>query len=267
MRSETFGVWLFGVALMTTAGSARGQSPDDGHLARFKEKVRQDMATIPNYTCLETIQRARREPHSHAFKPADTVRLEVSSVGGKELFAWPGSWQFQDDEVTALVTSGTIGTGMFATFAQNLLVTDKGTLQYGGAENLAGRASVRYDFHLSAQESRWEIRANDAEEMVAAKGSFWFDPVSLDLLRLEVYGEDIPDSLRLDEAVIRNSYTRARIGVSDALLPQRSEVTMTYFSGVTNRNVIEFSRCREYGAESKINFDAPPASLPEAPKQ
>jgi hypothetical protein len=103
--------------------------------------------------------------------------------------------------------------------------------------------------------------------MVAAKGSFWFDPVSLDLLRLEVYGEDIPDSLRLDEAVIRNSYARARIGVSDALLPQRSEVTMTYFSGVTNRNVIEFSRCREYGAESKINFDAPPAPVPEVPKQ
>jgi hypothetical protein len=266
MRSETFGVWLFGVALMTTAGSARGQSPDDGHLARFKEKVRQDMATIPNYTCLETIQRARREPHSHTFKPADTVRLEVSSVAGKELFAWPGSREFQDDEVTALVTSGTIGTGMFASFAQNLFVTDKGTLQYGGQENLAGHASVRYDFHLTMQESRWEIRANDADEIVAAKGTFWFDPVSLDLLRLDVHGESIPYRLRLAEAAVETSYARTHIGDADALLPKRSELTMTYFSGEANRAAIEFSQCRAYRSESTISFDAPPPSVPEAPK-
>jgi hypothetical protein len=267
MRSETFGVWLFGVALMTTAGSARGQSPDDGHLARFKEKVRQDMATIPNYTCLETIQRARREPHSHTFKPADTVRLEVSSVAGKELFAWPGSREFQDDEVTALVTSGTIGTGMFASFAQNLFVTDKGTLQYGGAGE-PGRTCFR-PLRFSSQrmqESRWEIRANDADEIVAAKGTFWFDPVSLDLLRLDVHGESIPYRLRLAEAAVETSYARTHIGDADALLPKRSELTMTYFSGEANRAAIEFSQCRAYRSESTISFDAPPPSVPEAPQ-
>jgi hypothetical protein len=168
--------------------------------------------------------------------------------------------------VTALVTSGTIGTGMFASFAQNLFVTDKGTLKYGGQENLAGHASVRYDFHLTEQESRWEIRANDAEEMVAAKGSFWFDPVSLDLLRLDVHGESIPYRLRLAEAAVETSYARTHIGDADALLPKRSELTMTYFSGEANRAAIEFSQCRAYRSESTISFDAPPPSVPEAPK-
>ena len=248
-----------------TAGAA-GQAPDEGQLARFKEKVRQDMTSIPNYTCLETIERAHRQPHSRNFKPADTVRLEVSSVAGKELFAWPGSRQFEDREVTALVPSGAIGTGMFATFAQNLFVTGKGTLEYRGEETLAGRGSVRYDFHLTQQESRWEIRASDAEETVAAKGSFWFDPVSLDLIRLDVYGDHMPYSLRLEEAVIRTFYARAHIGDADALLPKRSELTMTYFSGEANRDVIEFSDCHEYRSESTISFDAPAASLPEVPK-
>lgn len=253
-------------ALVATAAVAHCQSPDEGLLARFKEKVRQDMTGIPNYTCLETIQRARRERHARTFKPADTVRLEVSSVGGKELFAWPGSREFRDDEVTALVTSGTIGTGMFASFAQNLFVTNKGTLQFGGEESLAGHAAVRYDFHLTAQDSRWEIRANDADEIVAAKGSFWFDPVSLDLLRLSVHGESMPYSLRLEDAFVETSYARTHIGDAATLLPKQSALTMTYFSGEANRAVIEFSQCRAYRSESTISFDAPPPSVPEAPK-
>ena len=247
---------------------AAGQSPDEGHegqLARFKEKVRQDFTGIPNYTCLETIERARRAPPSPEFKHLDTVRLEVSSVAGKELLARPGAQRFEDRDVTSIVTGGTIGSGMFATIARNLFVAGKGTLKYKGKQNLAGRASVRYDFRLTRQESGFKIQVANYSEMVAAKGSFWFDPVSLDLIRLEVYGDGIPDSLRLDEAVIRNAYARTHIGDSDALLPERSELTMTYFSGIANRDAIEFSQCRQYRSESTIRFDAPP-SPPEAPK-
>jgi hypothetical protein len=248
-----------------TAGTAAGQAPDESQLARFKEKVRQDMTSIPNYTCLESIERAHREPHASSFKPVDRVHLEVSSVAGKELFAWPGSRQFEDRGVASLVTSGMIGAGMFATFAQDLFVSGKGTLQYRGAEKLDGRAAVRYDFHLTQQESRGEIRVNGAAELVAANGSFWFDPLSLDLIRLDTYGDALPSNLRLAEAVFRTFYARTHIGDSDALLPKRSELTMAYFSGEADRAVIEFSQCREYGSTSIIRFDTPP-TLPEAPK-
>jgi len=246
-------------------GRTAGQSPDAGQLARFQEKVRRDFTGIPNYTCLETIERARRAPPSPDFKHQDTVRLEVSSVAGKELFAKPGAQRFEDRDVTSIVTGGTIGSGMFATIARNLFVAGAGALKYKGKQNLTGHASVRYGFRLKRQESGFTIQVANYSEAVAAKGSFWFDPVSLDLIRLEVYGDGIPDSLRLDEAVIRNSYARTHIGNSDALLPKRSELTMTYFSGIANRDAIEFSDCHEYRSESTIRFDAPPPS-PEAPK-
>jgi len=265
MHNKGFHARLFGICLAITAG-ATGQSPDEGQLARFKEKVRQDMTSIPNYTCLETIERTHRDPHARSFKPVDTVHLEVSSVAGKELFAWPGARRFEDRDATSLVTSGTMGTGMFAMFAHHLFVTGKGTLQCRGEEKLAGRVSVRCDFHLTQQESGLQVRVNDASELVAAKGSFWFDPVSLDLIRLDVYGDAIPYSLRLEEAVFRTDYARTHIGDSDALLPKRSELTMTNFSGEASRAAIEFSECHEYGSESTIRFDAPPATLPEVAK-
>jgi len=242
----------------TVPESAPRATPSDGdQLSRFREKVKQDMTALPNYTCLETIERARRAPPSHDFMPIDTVRLEVSSVAGKELFARPGAGSFEDRDVTSIVTGGAIGSGMFASIARNLFVAGKGNLKYRGKQNLAGRASVRYDFRLKQAESGFTIQVANYSETVAAKGSFWFDPVTLDLLRLEVFGDGIPDSLRLDEAAIRNTYARTHIGDSDALLPNRSETTMTYFSGVANRNVIEFSGCREYRSESTIHFDAP----------
>ncbi len=265
MQNKACGARLFAVTFTMIAGAAAGQSPDGGQLARFKEKVRQDLTSIPNYTCLETIERAHREPHKHSFKPVDTVHLEVSNVYGKELFAWPGSRQFDDRGVASLVTSGMIGAGMFATFAQNLFVSGNGTLQYRDRESLGGRVAIRYDFHLTQQESRGEIRANGAAELVAANGSLWFDPVSLDLIRLDAYGEGIPYNLHLEEAVFRIFYARTHIGDADAMLPKRSELTMAYFSGEANRAAIEFTQCREYGSESTIRFDASP-TLSEAPK-
>ena len=259
------GVWLGVVYLAATSGAA-GESPGDGQLARFQERVRQDMTTIPNYTCLETIERAHRDPHSRAFKPVDTVRLEVSSVAGKELFAWPGSHHFEDRDVTSMVTSGAIGTGMFAMFSHKLFVAGKGTFECLGAEKLAGQASIHCQFHLTSQDSGFEITTGTGSEVVAAKGSFWFDPLSLDLMRLDVYGEAMPYSLRLEEAVFQTNYARTRIGAGAALLPKRTELTMTHFSGEASRDVIEFSDCREYRSESTIRFDTPPASLPESPK-
>jgi hypothetical protein len=228
-------------------------------LTRFKEKIRQDITGIGNYPCLETIARQRRAPPSHEFQPVDTIRLEVSTMAGKELFAKPGH-RFEDRDVTSLVNSGAIGSGMFSMVVRNLFVT-RGTLRYRREENLAGQHTVRYDFRLTRQESGFRLHVANISEMVAAKGSFWFDPVSLDLIRIEIHGEGIPDDRHIDEAVVRIDYARGRIGDSDALLPKRSELTMNFFNGVAYRDVIGLSvprvQCRiEHRAAQVINVNS-----------
>ena len=263
MGMRNMGRWLCIVAV--TMAAAAGQASDEEQLARFKEKTRQDTTAIPNYTCLETIHRSRLVPPARDFKQVDTIRVEVSSVGGKELFAWPGERSFEDRDLTAMVTSGAVSSGVFSTFAQNLFGSGTASLHRHGEEMLNGRAAIRYEFHMTQQDSHWEISSNHATEMVAAKGSFWFDPVSLDLLRLEVKGDHLPYSLRLVEAVIATDYTRVRLGETDALLPKQSEMTLKHFSGFASHDLIEFSACREYRSQSTIRFDEP-ATAPEAPK-
>jgi hypothetical protein len=264
MPFDRSGAWLllFSAAL---AVCAAGDQPEAVQLTRFQEKVRQDLAQVPSYTCLETIKREDRRSASHTFAPVDTVRIEVSSVGGKEIYAWPGARQFEDKDLTAFIARGASAAGLFVSVMPNDLFVDrKGSLEYRGDEDLDGRRAVRYDYRIPQFSSGLKLHIGDVLAVVASKGSFWFDPTSADLIRLDTYGDDMPATLDLREAMLSVRYARARIGNADALLPQQGEMTLTHFSGAASRNTIEFAQCRAYQTESSISFEEPPApGLPQ----
>lgn len=225
-------------------------------LAAFQRRIRTDLGSIPNYTCLETIDRSRRAGLPE-FQPVDKIQLEVSSVGGKEMFARPGAKSFDNKNVTSLVNNGLIGSGMFSSLARNLFVEGKGSFQYKGRETVDGRATLRYTFRLSQKESGFQVQVNNRREPLAFNGSFWFDPDTLDLVQLEAFGDRLPVELNVDIAVIRTSYAHTPIGKSDALLPQHSELTVTYLDGKTYRDRIVYSGCHQFGSDSTIRFDTP----------
>jgi len=260
------GAFLLLLSATVTAGAAADLPPELIRLAHFKQKVRQDLAQVPNYTCLETMERFERQTRANGFKPLDTIRLEISNVDGKELLALPGAHRFEDKNLASFITSGTVSNGMFALNAHNLFVVDTTAFVYHGEETLDGRAAVRYDYRIAQFLSAYQIHVLGASATIATKGSFWFDPISLDLLRLDVSGDEMPVDLGLAEFVVRTYYNRQHIGNSGALLPQRAELVLTHSSGEASRNVIAFSACREYGSESTISFDPPPEPAPALPK-
>jgi hypothetical protein len=238
-----------------TAGRA-ADAPDELLLERFKERVGQDLAQVLNYTCLETMQRAERRPKSPVFVLMDTVRLEVSKVGGKELFSWPGASHFEDKGLKAFLAIGATTTGMFGLAAHELFISGSAKLKYHGEETLAGHRTVRYDFHLP-RDHGYEVRMGDASGQVAADGSFWFDPASLNLIRMQSHGVDMPSDLHVGELSATISYARVLVGSASALLPKDAEVVLADSFGGASRNTIEFSQCHEYQTESTISFDVP----------
>ena len=258
---------VFLLVLVAAPAAAPGDDlpPDVLLLARFKEKIRQDLARIPNYTCLESMQRFERQRPSQSFVPVDTVRLEVSNVAGKELFAFPGARTFEDKDVASFVAGGAVANGVFSLFLHNLFGHDTIVFQSRGEDRLDGRRAVRYDFRVPQFLSFYTIRVDHASTLVAFRGSFWFDPATLDLLRLDISGADLPAELGLAQAGNSIRYTRARIGESTILLPARAELVLEKVSGQTNRNLVEFSQCREYQTESTISFAPPPEPAPELP--
>src|ERR1700689_886142 len=99
--------------------AAQTPAPEDPTLLqRIRTHMMEGLASQPNYTCLETVQRSRRNGAAGKFEALDTLRVEVALVNGKEMFAWPGSKQFEDTDMRAFVPTGMFGNGDFGLYAK-----------------------------------------------------------------------------------------------------------------------------------------------------
>lgn len=219
----------------------------------------------PNYTCTETVERSRQAVGSRA-KIEDTLRLEVALVDGKEMFAWPGSKQFEDHKLEDLVTTGMFGNGNFAIYARILFLSNVAVFQDRGATQLGGLPARRYDFHVSRSTSGHWLRVNERQALVGFHGSFYADPVTLDIRRVEVVAEDIPAELGLTASETSVDYGRRRIGDEAFLLPVESRVMME-LPEVVNRNWVRFADCRRFTGESTLSFDDPILAEASAPAE
>jgi len=104
--------------------------------------------------------------------------------------------------------------------------------------------------------SGYQIRVGEKKAIVGFHGSFWSDPVSFDLQRLEVIADDIPPELGLASATDRVDY-RAFPSREHVSIASGSELRMVDLGGSENRNQIRFTACRQYSGESVISFADP----------
>jgi hypothetical protein len=242
------------VLIIIAAGAsvfAQGSNP----LPRIRAQMVELLRGQPNYTCTETIERTRQAPATRS-KVEDTLRLEVALVDGKEMFAWPGSKQFEDRDLSDLISTGMFGNGNFAIYARILFLSNIATVEYRGESPLGGRPALRYDFQVARWIGGYRLSVNGHEETVAFHGSFYADPVTLDLRRVEVAAEDIPASLGVTAAETTVNYGHVKIGEETFLLPVESELMMA-MPDVIDRNWVRFSSCRKFTGESTLLFTDP----------
>jgi hypothetical protein len=230
-------------------------APEMVQLGRIRGHMRDVLSHIPNYTCVETMERTRRVGPAHQFQMQDVLRMEVALVEGKEMFAWPGSKKFEHDDLRNLISSGTYGNGSFALFARAVFLSSAPVFNYRGEEAVNGHTLVRYDFSVSKIISGYQIRVDDRSAVVSYHGSFWADPQTLDAATLEVIADDIPPSLGLSYSADRIDYSRTRIADDDYLLPKESQLDARHPNGMESRNFVRFSSCRQYTGESVLRFD------------
>jgi hypothetical protein len=183
--------------------------------------------------------------------------------GSKELYAAPGERRFSEEHPIRYVGSGVIGDGFFGMFLREILVDGSVSYDYKGEEDVGGRHLARYDYRLPLMASGHIFNLQEGSGRVGMRGSFWADPQTLDVVRLEMNAEDFPPTLPLAEALTVVNYAPTSLGGNQvALLPESGEFYMTRFSGEVDHNHIEFTHCRLYGAQSTISF-APTGGSPE----
>jgi hypothetical protein len=222
-------------------------------LSRINLKMRQNLDQQPDYTCLETIARSHRGPGAGPFRPVDMVRLEVTRIGNKEFYSWPGARRFEGD-IGDIVGSGTISSGEYSSHARDVFANPAAQFRYAGQEMLKGRQVLKYDYRLASFASGWRLKFLERSGPVAAYGSFWADVGTQDVLRLDAHADEIPPELPFIAASSEIEYGKVRIGDANLLLPQTARLSVSKRDG-EDRNEVGFSQCRAYSTQSAIRFD------------
>ena len=237
--------------------SARSwQEPQSALVDRVRQRMTENLAHLPNYTCLETIERSVRRPAKEKLVFRDRIHLEVGFIEAKEMFAWPGSSRFEPDFLQQIPQAGASGIGSFGGWMHALFGPSAPGFTYAGECTADGRHGSRYDFRVPLASSKYEIRFGGRAALSAYGGSLCVDPDALDVVLLELHAEQIPRAVAPVAAVSDViHYGRTRIGSADFLLPQQDDLTITDLEGNVNRNLTRFTACRQYGSESSLSFD------------
>src|SRR5271165_1271956 len=103
---------------------AEAQQPvaaEAAQLSQIREHMMSNLAHLPDYTCVEMVERTQRKRGARKFQPLDRLRLEVAVVDGREMFGWPGARNFEETDPRNLVAEGAIGNGNFALHARAII--------------------------------------------------------------------------------------------------------------------------------------------------
>ncbi len=261
---------FWGAALLLIGGRwLGGQDAAEPEWARVLRDIRVHQISIlnhlPNYTCIETVERSRRSNATHAFKLIDTLRLEVAMVGGKEMYGWPGSKTFESVPLRDLVSGdGALANGDFGLHARAIFA-GAATFDYRGTGSDGARQWQRFGYKIKVMPSGFIVRTGDKSAEVPYYGSFDVDPKTLDVQRIEVVADQIPSEIGIRKTADTLEYTHVDIGGTQFLLPLQSDLTMTDASGGESRNHVRFSSCRQFAGESVLTFDDPTPTA-DAPK-
>ena len=86
---------------------------------------------VPTSVCRETFAVFEFD-HQGRLDRGRFEKQQVALVDGKELFSWPGAGNFEDKEISQIVSGGAIGNGTFALHAKSIFQSRNARITYVG---------------------------------------------------------------------------------------------------------------------------------------
>lgn len=262
--------WLFPIAVAWIAAPGLFCQTDASLEERnrlwlpIRDTMRASIAQLGEYTCIQNIIRFDKAQNEKQERAVDTIRMQVSAVGGTESYSWPGSPN-SSDRPGDLIRTGLMGTGAFQGYIRALFVSPgPGQLEFLGRTSTEGRPLLHFRFTFDLRE-RLNLNVAAGRASVAAKGEFWADEQDHKIRMLRIENVDPAPEINVKSVEYFVEWAPVQLRGKEMLLPQMATMRMEMFSGEVRRNEIALSQCREFGAESTIRFDAPPAQAEAAP--
>lgn len=256
-------------------------------LAHARDKILDLMDRLPNYTCLQTLDRKYYErssdPHRRRscdeligerrkgsykleLQGTDRLRVDVKVSEGQEIAAWAAASRFDSRSIIDIVGDGPLGTGPFGTMVAEIFSSPDVQFQYLGESSLQGVNVLEYRYEVPVSTSRYFIRAGNEWVPMAYDGTFSIDPAAFLLRRLKVQASGMPAKSQSCEATTMVDYQLMRVGAGDFLVPQTSVLHFLMADSSETESTATYTACHEYRGESTIHFEDVPINTAAAEK-
>ncbi|HEV3201279.1 MAG TPA: hypothetical protein VGZ73_25440 [Bryobacteraceae bacterium] len=236
---------------------------------------------IPNYSCVETVNReyfrpaannlpracealmeVRRHPTLdmvlHRFA-TDRLRLDVSMTHRGEIFSWVGASKFDDAGIDHVVRNGPMGTGAFGGLLFLVFQSDVKRFTFVGDPVVDGRGLFEYSFQVQKPHSNYKVRVGNSWVLTGYTGTIRVDPETGELVGIRVETAELPRATGECMSTLDLKFEMVRLGDAEFLLPRVARQRFVSPTGSEVENTTEFGNCREYRGESTVIFEeAPP---------
>jgi hypothetical protein len=195
--------------LLYTSRAGTGRDPEE-ILARVAGMVREAAVRIPNYNCVETIERrtflhmrptsaltefnqqpprdceglaALKKKRAYNAGPAnwDRLRLDVRVGGASEDYSWVGADRFDDRELSEVVGGyGVLADGPFGTLLLSIFQGSAAEFSFVGEQAIERRNLYAYSFRVPLQSSHFFIHILPGPtEITGYEGTLFVDPATI----------------------------------------------------------------------------------------
>jgi hypothetical protein len=239
--------------------SGQALAPEVLALSRASRLVRQTVAALANCACLESVMRGKVEMNTKG-RPAetfrDTLQIEVTTIGDREWFSWPGRDDTFVEDPSALVGYGLVSAGDFTSVLKTVFLDGLATTSFRGATTFQSRRALRFDFSVSSVFTHSYLNIHGLSVATGMKGSFWIDPQTSELLALSSEATEIPPDFGIQSARTDVIYAPMYLNDDHAVLPQTARIVVEDSARAVSVNQVEFSHCRAlFSSGSSISFD------------
>lgn len=226
------------------------------------EEIRQQAlaydANLPNYLCKQLVERQRAKANSNSWKREDVFEEEVAYFKGRESYRLLSRNGKPNQDPGKRVKRGMRADSLFGSMLRGLMQPSAKSvfrLVEAPSQTLAGRDTIRLDFQVAKENSKWQTTRNGAKYIRGYHGTLWADRETKAVLRLQMQMEGEPgDPPWLQTTKLQLEYGYLDLAGERHLLPLRAEAEID-FGKERRRNLFTFSDYRQYRSDSTITFD------------
>ena len=245
-------------------------------LMRATQKALASAQAIPNYTCVETVNRDYFEPAAVSLPRAcsvlleqrrhptpdlvlrkyssDRLRLDVTMANRGEIYSWSGASRFEDAEIDHVVRYGPIGTGSFEGIVSVVFQEDAKRFRFERTITDHNRTMMEYSFQVAKSASHYSMKAANSWVRIAYSGTFQVDAETADMVRITMTTGEVPLAAGVCMSTTTMDVTRVQIGDGQFLLPKQARQRFIYPNAEETENTTGFTNCRGFRGESTVTF-------------